>query len=290
MALICILADIDAYLDGFSQREDRVNASPVIAYSKTADDLGLYLRLNDRLDQAVVPYTVNEASLVTLREALCRDGNPASACYWLVLARLAELALLCAGHYAQCGEIGAAGDLLLNPRRIEIHVRGAHQPIVKDRHRRLSEQFNAGGVSVSEFTTWFQLNAITRVVEPALIPDLYNRLEQGGWLSEVFLDALQDRMTQVADAMRFGPAAIGAGVPAGRYAHRSGRSSADTDRQAHQCRLEATDYRRLGRDVAQRCNDATYRSCYLADQGIRARATVSAIEEGQPCAPDQIIL
>jgi hypothetical protein len=151
--LICIFIDIDTPLHHSYQGDRRMNIAPVRSHPENTHDYDPYRRTNDRLDQEVVPYTVNEASLVAYRDMVCREGNPAAACYWLLMDRLAELALLCAGYYAGCGEVTAAGDLLFNPLRIYVHVRGRHQPIVKDRHRPLSEQLNTGGHSIPHFVT-----------------------------------------------------------------------------------------------------------------------------------------
>jgi hypothetical protein len=98
--------------------------------------------------------------------------------------------------------------LLFNPRRIHVHVRGRHQPIVKDRHRPLSEQLNTGGALYPAFRDGCHHNAITRAMEPALIPDLLSRLTHSEWISAAFLNAYQARMAQVADAMRLGGRAL----------------------------------------------------------------------------------
>jgi hypothetical protein len=214
-----------------------------------------YGDLNRLLDQQAV-YTVNENQIAAFREMAGRLGPPHSACYWLLMARLAELALLCAGHYADCGEIGAAGDLLVNPRRIEIHVRGIDCPIVKDRHRRLSEQLNPGGLSLAAFSDWFRRNAISRIVEPALLPDFVDRLKGSGWLAETFLNVLQDRMSQVTDAMRFGAAG-------------------SAPQPTWQCRFNDATYRLLGRHIARTCREPAYRSVFL----------VASRREDPPTAP-----
>jgi len=209
-----------------------------------------YRDLNRLFDQQVVPCTVNETMIAAFRELLLGLGPSCSACYWLLMARLAELALLCAGHYADCGEIGAAGDLLVNPRRIDIHLRGADRPVAKDRHRGLSEQFNPLGLPFPAFTAWFRQNAISYVVEPALLPDFQARLEASGWLSAPFLSAFRKRMSMIADAMRF--------------------ASADPDFDAtHQCRFTDATYRLLGRDVEHTCSDPTYDSAFLSDPWTR---------------------
>jgi len=246
-----------------------------------------YRGLNRLLDQQVVPYTVNEARIVAFRERVFRLETPSSACYWLLMARLAELALLCAGHYAGCGEIGAAGDLLVNPRRIEIHVRGADRPFIKDRHRRLSEQFNPRGLSLPEFTDWFRRHAFSRIVEPALLPDFLVRLQGSGWLSEAFLSALQDRMTQVADAMRFASIGRIADPPDGGQAFGPGCSAGGGFRAAQRYRFNDATYRRLGRHVERTCSDPAYRSTFLAEPLIRCGTTAAAAGELFSALPAQ---
>ena len=51
--------------------------------------------------------------------------------YWLTLARLNELTLLCAGNYADNFEFTAAGDLLVNPRCILVHIKNRIRPVIK---------------------------------------------------------------------------------------------------------------------------------------------------------------
>lgn len=119
------------------------------------------------------------------------------------MARLAELTLLCAGHYADCGEVTAAGDLLVNPRRTDIDMQGVVQSIRKDRHRRLSEQLDPGGLSPAEHMDWLKRNTTVKVTEPPLLTDFLFRLMQSGSIEEEFLNAFEDRMNVVADTMRF---------------------------------------------------------------------------------------
>jgi hypothetical protein len=270
------------------QGKRRMNTTAVRPHPERSQDLDLYRRINDRLDQEVVPYTVNETSLVAYRDMVCREGNAAAACYWLLMARLAELALLCAGYYADCGAVTAAGDLLFNPRRIDVYVRGRHQPIAKDRHRPLSEQLNDGGRPYPDFINWFHHNAITRVMAPALIPDFLTRLTHSGWISEAFLDAYQARMAQVADAMRFGSCATVLRAPIGESTLRAGRSSDGDFRQDHHCCFETTCYRRLGHDIEQTWHDATYCSPYLVTAWYRETPTAAAGEEGRPGLLEQL--
>jgi hypothetical protein len=231
-----------------------INASLMSSMPSAQSSLWFYRHFNRLLDCQVVPYALNESIIADFRNELCRSGSPDAACYWLLLARLAELALLCAGHYADGGEIGAAGDLLLNPRKIEVYLRGVDRPIVKERHRRLSEQLNPGGLSFPEFARWFRCNAVTHIVEPALLPDFAEQLTQSGWLAETFLTAFQDRMSQVADTMRFISTRV-ASIPAGETSYR--------------CRFDDTCYRDLGREVARTCSNNVYCSPFLTSPWTR---------------------
>jgi len=259
--LNCILNDIEKLAGVSFGKRPMINASLRLSTTYERSSLRFYRHFNRLLDRQVVPYAVNESMIVDFRNDLRRSGSPDAECYWLLLARLAELALLCAGHYADSGEIGAAGDLLLNPRRIEVHLRGVDQPVVKERHRRLSEQLNPGGLSLPEFARWFRCNAVTHIVEPALLPDFAEQLTQSGWLVETFLTAFQDRMSQVAETMRFISTSV-ASMPAGSPSHR--------------CWFDDTCYRDLGREVERTCGDIAYCSPYLTapwtrDAGADAR-------------------
>lgn len=146
-SLTYISIDILMRPDDLFRDKGRVNESDRTSHSEPVGRLRFYTRFNHLLDQQVVPYTINESTVVAFREELCRKGNPDSLCYWLLMARLAELTLLCAGHYADCGEVTAAGDLLVNPRRADIYMQGVVPSIRKYRHRRLSEQLDPGGLS-----------------------------------------------------------------------------------------------------------------------------------------------
>ena len=91
----------------------------------------------------------NESHVGLLHEAVFEEklrelewiGRDRDHIYWLTLARLNELVLLCAGNYADSGEITAVGDLLVNPRLIVIHIKKRSQPVVKERHTALTQQF-----------------------------------------------------------------------------------------------------------------------------------------------------
>ena len=212
-----------------------------------------YRRFNRRLDQLSVPAAVNESLIAGLREQLDAGGDPRSGVYWLLTARLAEMALLCAGHYADCGETGAAGDLLLNPRRVLVYLRGAPGPILKERHRPLSDQFNPGGLSLPDFAAWFRDNAMTHIAEPALLPAFRSRLARCARMA-AYRERFQARLTRVADVMRFGFTARGP---------QTGRPHRLT------CGFDTAEYHRLGRHVTRSCSNPAFHSPYLAAPLVR---------------------
>ncbi len=121
--------------------------------------------------------------------------------YWLTLARLAELALLSAGNYADNCEFQAAGDLLVNPRRVEIHVRYRSEPVIKDRHRGLTEQFRDVAKTKEGRIKWFEKETIVRVAQKPVLPYLYEKLENSGRISGEYLASADRRMKAVADTM-----------------------------------------------------------------------------------------
>lgn len=80
----CSLTDISIDIlmrpDDLFRDKGRVNESYRTSHSESVGRLRFYTRFNHLLDQQVVPYTVNESTVVAFREVLCRKGNPDSLC------------------------------------------------------------------------------------------------------------------------------------------------------------------------------------------------------------------
>lgn len=73
------------------------------------------LWLNRRCDRIDVPVGVNESIIEDiLSDLLAVDPAQFSGQYWLLMARLAEMTLLCAGNYADNAELGLAYRLLFS--------------------------------------------------------------------------------------------------------------------------------------------------------------------------------
>ena len=240
-----------------------MNQRPLSGWTALSHPCLYFLGFNHLLNRQVVPDTVNETMLAGFRETLCQRGNPSHPCHWLLMARLAEMTLLCAGHYAGGGEISAAGDLLINPRRTDIYLNGKSQPLRKNRHGRLSEQLACEKPAASEFLGWVVQNAAVRVVEPALLPDFKRRLVKSGFLTARYLDGFEMRMQQVADAMRDWMVTHGHRQPFVFRSVDNFRPPGKEMRASPSCQYHANHYQHLGRDIVRTFSDPSYRSDYL---------------------------
>jgi len=77
-----------------------------------------------------VAYELNEKFIESKIDEL-DEIQDSGFIYQLTQARITELALICAGNYADNFELTAAGDLLANPRCIRVHINGVKTPVNK---------------------------------------------------------------------------------------------------------------------------------------------------------------
>ena len=162
----------------------------------------LYL-LNRRMDGLRIPYDVNEATIRLILAEADRFQGQGSPVYWLTVARIAELALIVAGEYADGCEFQAAGDLLVNPGKIYIHLKGGREPVAKNRHQKLSEQLGSLVPPEGNFIEWFRGNVSLEMAEKALIPELCDRVEKAPMIHSDFANRLRRRAEKVAAAIGF---------------------------------------------------------------------------------------
>lgn len=159
--------------------------------------------INQELDQVVPDGRKAEERLSACADAIEDSLDPSTPLYGLLLARLTEAVLLTAGHYADNAEFTLAGDLLFNPRKINVYLRGEPCPVVKNRHGRLSEQFNTRSMPHCEFIRWFPRNAALVEEKPPLLPYLVGRMAESGAASPSYLDTCRHRMDKIPDAINF---------------------------------------------------------------------------------------
>lgn len=189
-----------------------------------------------------------------------RDTSPI---YWLMVCRLNEAALLTAGYYADCGKFSAAGDLLVNPREIVVHIAG--QPAAsKKRHSRISDQFGPYNQSAAVFQKWFCHNAALEQKQPPLIPFLYEKLCASGRIAEGYLETVNTRMKKIADTISF-QAAWGVGSfedMADHLIHCSENDRRLTENNL--CRFTTDLFRHIEIEIRQIRNEPNFSSSILS--------------------------
>lgn len=158
---------------------------------------------NLALDAEAFDSRLNESFLERKLAELERIDVWGAEPYWLTVARLTELTVLCAGIYADSGELQAVGDLLVNPRKILVHVRGQAEPVVKQRHRALTQQFGHMASDKMGVIAWLKRETSLETVTPPLLVELYKKLFDSGYMSQAYMDSLDRRMTQIADTTAF---------------------------------------------------------------------------------------
>ena len=161
------------------------------------------MEFNAVLDRESRPENLNEGFLARQLETLDGLDVGRGGAYWLTLARITELTLLCAGTYADNGELAAAGDLLVNPRLTVIHVRGLSEPLVKDRRGCLAHQLRHLVATADGVIEWLKGNTWVEIRKEPLLPHLYQRLGRSGLLSVSYLESVDRRMKRVADVIAF---------------------------------------------------------------------------------------
>ena len=222
------------------------------------------LEYNDDLDSRSSLLALNERRLETLLE---RIGElPAEAPeepYWLTMARIMELALLCAGAYADNGEFRAAGDLLANPRRVMVHLRGEPRAIEKERRRALTACFSHVAERRRDIVQWLKENATIEIRKAPLLPHLFGVLRDSGAFSERHLDSVRARMERIAEAMGV-LAACGAEGAEGVARWLSDASPGDREYLLSRlCRFDTGIFRELGREIRGFFPGSGFRSAFL---------------------------
>jgi hypothetical protein len=208
-----------------------------------------FLMLNEELDNLRLIHEINEASIERFLKILEDSDTSDQPCYWLAMARIFELALFCAGNYADNCEFPAAGDLLVNPRKILIHQKGYPNSLVKERHGRISGQLNKGGRYRKHSPGLLKHEISVEITKPAILPYLFERMQHGQRIAAWYLRTAEDRMKKIADTIGFLSA-----WPVSRFEdlHRRMQTASPKTRRfivAHLCRFDTRYFQRLGREI-----------------------------------------
>lgn len=240
-----------------------------LAVPETA--LGPIIGINTELDLSGSPLLWTERSVENYwsRALEIGDDRPAA---WLLLVRLAEAALLCAGNYADSCEFRAAGDFLVNPREIVVRSRNGGRSTVKKRHGRLSDQFGFGGPGRPASTKCAPPGLRLETTQPPLLPHMTHLLSESGRVASSFIRRLEEGQGRIADALAF-LAAWRVFEPAELW--RRLKASSPRERafaESHLCRFDTRIYHRIGFDLRRTSAQPEYRSLFLIEPGAGARA------------------
>jgi hypothetical protein len=188
--------------------------------------------------------------------------------YWLTYARLFELALLCAGNYADHFEFAAAGDLLVNPRLILIHFKCGCNAVKKDRHRKLTEQFRYVAGKREAVVTWLKQETVPEIVEKPLLTHMHEQMSRSGYLSEEYLDLVERRMERIADAIGF-LASWHLTAESAFYLQVQGASPSEKSFiESNLCRFDKEIFFELGQDLCNLAVDPCHKSRFIGRRSM----------------------
>ena len=229
-------------------RKDSNRQSPLIQRKPCFRGNPLLL-LNEELDNLKLPHFINEPSIERLLKILEDSGASDQPCYWLVMARLFELALLCAGHYADNAEFSAAGDLLVNPRKVLIHQKNRAHSLVKQRHGKISDQLNTGKKRSKYLLLLLKHEVSVEIAEPALLPHLFEKIQYSKKMAPWYLHTAEQRMKKIAATIGFLSAWTVLGFE--DLHNRLQETSPKTVQFVadHLCRFDTHYFERLGREI-----------------------------------------
>jgi hypothetical protein len=184
--------------------------------------------------------------------------------YWLLLARLAEAALLCAGQYADSCEYRAAGDFLVNPREIRVIDRRSGSFTIKSRHGRMSDLFGIAGEDCPAKLRELAGRMVLETTRPPLLPHMASTLKDSGFISPDYVRHLEQGQCRIADTLAF-LAAWHIEDAADLYRRLLASSASDKEfAESNLCRFDSETFNRLGADLCRSLATPGYLSRFLA--------------------------
>ena len=150
--------------------------------------LDAWFELNYRLQEEATHTQVNKAFLDQWLTRLWTIASPSPRCFWLFLARINELVLLCASRYVDCCDFAAADELLAVPNRCFSPVEmGA---LLKEKGYAGCEE-RGGGIGPGRSLV------LTKRRPGSLLASLYDLLAESGCMTEEYLLSVLRRTEKV---------------------------------------------------------------------------------------------
>ena len=149
--------------------------------------LDAWFELNYRLQEEAGDTHINRAFVEQWIMRLWAIVPPRPECFWLFLARVNELALLCASRYVDCCEFTAADELLVAPDTVFLHIEGGRTAVSDDAGccaRRGREPIPG------------------EMKSRPLLPCLYHLLRESGYMSEDYLLSVSYRTYRIRQVAR----------------------------------------------------------------------------------------
>lgn len=228
-------------------------------------------RINAELERVDIPHLLTEKTIEGCWSRACqaKEDGPGR---FLLLARLAEAALICAGNYADNCEYQAAGDLLVNPREILVHEMDDGRCTIKNRHGRLSTQFGLAGIDSRDAMKRFSERTCLRITKPALLPHMTRVLSESKRISPVFLEHLLQGQRRIADTLTFLAAWL---ISDSTELWQRLQASSMWQREFAEfqlCRFDAQVFHKIGADLRRTLVDPGYRSTFLTGSRVDENA------------------
>lgn len=223
--------------------------------------------INEDLERAGSPFLLTEKTVEGCwSRALALEGGQTGR--WLLLIRLAEAALLCAGNYADSCEFRAAGDFLVNPREIVVRSRCGGLSTIKKRHGRLSEQLGFTRGDQPAATRSFPAGIDLEITRPPLLPLMTRILQESGRVASFFIRRLEEGQRRIADVLAF---MAGWRINDAAEFWRRLKTSSPSERafaESCMCRFDTRVFYRIGNELQRSLDRPDYRSFFLSGSHV----------------------
>ena len=226
-------------------------AAPWLGEGEPASLAEPLLALNQALEQAAGQGRVEEARLDQWQGQLDTWPRPWPASLWITRARLLELALWWAGALADRGRFQAVGDLLFNPRRKLLYIKGRAQPLTLARHQTLTGQVAPLLAPGQDPIAWLKRNSQVHIARPPILPSLRDELAAWPGATPAYLAEVDQCLEQVAATLSY---VAGLCLPPGRDLARHLALIPPAEAAAiseNLCRFDLTRFNAWGRRLAE---------------------------------------